>query len=159
MHPALGSSAQGRCGPVGVCPQNYQRSGAPLLRQAERAGVVHPGEKMAPGRSYCGLPVLKVFFRKGEWPFIQSDSDNAWGDGFKLKERFRLDAWKKYFTQRVVKQWHRLARKVVDAPSLEGLKTKLHGRVIGNRLCLMYLPPQDILWLELNNHTHITLTF
>lgn len=49
------------------------------------------------------------------------------GGCFKLKEGFRLDAWKKYFTQRVVKQWYRLARKVVDTPSLEGLKTKLDG--------------------------------
>lgn len=49
------------------------------------------------------------------------------GNGFKLKDRFRLDAWKKYFTQRVVKQWQRLARKVVDAPYLEGLNTKLDG--------------------------------
>jgi len=45
-------------------------------------------------------------------------SHRARGDGFKLKEhRFRLDIRKKFLTMRVVKPWHRLPRKVGDAPS------------------------------------------
>lgn len=74
------------------------------------------------------------------------------GGCFKLKEGFRLDAWKKYFTQRVVKQWYRLARKVVDyqirwGPQQPGLMdgNPVHGRVIWNRLYLMYLLPQHML--------------
>lgn len=59
---------------------NDQRSGAPLLRQAETAEVVHPGGKVAPEGSYCGLSALKVFYRKGEWPFIHLNSDRTWGD-------------------------------------------------------------------------------
>ena len=39
--------------------------------------------------------------------------------------RFRLDIRKKFFTARMVKQWNRLCREVVDAPSLETFKTRL----------------------------------
>ena len=47
-------------------------------------------------------------------------------NGFKLKGgRFRLDIRKKFFTLRVVRQWHRLPREVVDALSLETLKASL----------------------------------
>ena len=49
------------------------------------------------------------------------------GNGFKLEEdRFRLDNRKKLFTVRVV-TGNRLARKVVNAPSLEAFKVRLHG--------------------------------
>ena len=35
--------------------------------------------------------------------------------------------WKKFFTVSVVRQWHRLPREAVDAPSLETLKVRLDG--------------------------------
>jgi len=38
-----------------------------------------------------------------------------------------LDIRKKFCTQKVLKRWHRLPRKAVGAPSLEGLNTKLGG--------------------------------
>ena len=51
------------------------------------------------------------------------------GNGFKLKEgRCRLNIRKKvFFTIRVVRQWNRLPRDVVDAPSLDTLKVRLDG--------------------------------
>jgi len=40
-------------------------------------------------------------------------------------KRVRLGLRKKPFTVRVVRHWHRLARDVVDAPSLEAFKARL----------------------------------
>jgi len=60
--------------------------------------------------------------------FSRSCCDKTRGNGFKLKEgRFRLDRRKKFFRMRVVRQWHRLPREVVDAASLETLKFRLDG--------------------------------
>jgi len=41
------------------------------------------------------------------------------------KKRFRLDVWKNFFTQRVVKTWYRLLSEAVGAPSLEVHKARL----------------------------------
>ncbi|KFV11989.1 hypothetical protein N340_10411, partial [Tauraco erythrolophus] len=47
---------------------------------------------------------------------------------FKLKEgRLRLEIWKKFFTQRVVRHWNRLPREAVDGPALEGSKARVDG--------------------------------
>ena len=48
-----------------------------------------------------------------------------WGIVLKFKKgRFRLSIVL-YFTERVMRNWNRLPREVVDAPSLDAFKTRL----------------------------------
>lgn len=51
-----------------------------------------------------------------EFLFIHPGKDRTRGNGFKPKEeRFRLDVSKKFSVRKVVGQWQRLPRDVVDA--------------------------------------------
>ena len=57
------------------------------------------------------------------------------GNGFRLKEgRFRLDLRNKFFTVSVVKDWNRLPKEAVDAPSLEAFKARLDV-ALGSLVC------------------------
>jgi len=44
-----------------------------------------------------------------------------------LERRFWTDFRKKFFSQRMVRHWHRLPKEVVDAPSLETFNARLDG--------------------------------
>ena len=60
--------------------------------------------------------------------FTWADRDRTRGNGFKLKQvRFRLNVWRKFFTQGVLRHWNMLPQKAVDAPSLEAFKARLDG--------------------------------
>ncbi|KFV10332.1 hypothetical protein N340_01704, partial [Tauraco erythrolophus] len=85
------------------------------------------------GDLIAAFQYLKGAYRKaGEGLFTRACSDRTRGNGFKLKEgRFQLDIRKKFFTLRVVRQWNRLPREVVDAPSLEVFKARL-DEALGN---------------------------
>ena len=81
------------------------------------------------GDHIAAFQYLKGAYRKdGEGLFTKVCSERTRGNGSKLKEgKFRLDIRRKFFTMRVVKQWNRLPREVVDAPSLEVFKARLDG--------------------------------
>jgi len=114
--------ANGRHGAVGVGGSNKdaQRVGAPLLqRKADGVRLVQPGKEKALKRSHCGLSILKRRLSTG-WrqPFTQSDNERTRGNGYKLKEgRLGLEVRKKYFTQRVLRQWNSLSTEAVGASS------------------------------------------
>ena len=67
-----------------------------------------------------------AYKQEREQLFVRVDGDRTRDDGFKLRQvRFRLDIRRKLFTQKVVRHWNRLAKEVVDAPSLEAFKARL----------------------------------
>jgi len=78
------------------------------------------------GDLIAAFQYLKGGYRKaGEGLFRRIYSDRTRGNGFRLKEgRFRLDLREKFFTMRVVRQWNRLPREAVAAPSLEAFQAQ-----------------------------------
>jgi len=69
----------------------------------------------------------RAYKQEGERWFMRADSDRTRGNGLQLRQgRFRLDIRKKIFTQRMVTHWNRLPKEVVDAPSLDAFKARLH---------------------------------
>ena len=97
-----------------------------LRRQAERVGIVQPGEEKALGDLIEAFQYLKVqesYRKAGVTPDSLSGSVEI-GQGL-IKDR--LDIRRKFFTQRVARHRNRLPREAVDAPSLDVFKARLEG--------------------------------
>ena len=68
----------------------------------------------------------RAYKQEGNQCFAWVDSDRTSGSSFKLKEgRFSLDVRRNFFTERVMRTWHRLPREAVGAPFLELFKASL----------------------------------
>ncbi|GAB0175870.1 hypothetical protein GRJ2_000052200 [Grus japonensis] len=82
------------------------------------------------GQLIAAFQYLKGAYKRSGEGIPRACSDRARGNGLKLKEgRFRLDIRKKFFPVKVVRQWNRLPREVVDAPSLEVFHASLDNLV------------------------------
>lgn len=72
--------------------------------------------------------------------FSQEIHDRTMGNSLKHHQRrFRSDITKYFFTEKVVKYWNRLARAVVEPPSLKELKKMVNRAMVvfGQRLDLI----------------------
>jgi len=118
--------------------QRVQRSATKMIRgldflsyedRLRELGLFSLEKRRLWGDLTASYQYLKRAYRKdGRRLFTRVCSDRTRGDGFKLKEgRFRFDIRKKFFTMRVVKQWNRLPREAVAAPSLAVFKARLDG--------------------------------
>jgi len=109
--------------------EDDQRAGERDRDRLRELGLFSLEKRRLEGDVIATCQYLKSTYRKAEEGlFIRACSDWMIGNTFKLEEnRFRLDIRMKFFTVRVVRQWDRLPREVVNVPTMEVFKPRLDG--------------------------------
>ena len=109
-----------------------------------RAGTYQPREEKPQGDFINVHQYLKgVNEDEGARSSSAVTSDQTRGNGHKLKHgRFCLNIMKHLFPVRVIKQWDRLPREVVDSPTLEMFQSHM-VIVLGNWLQMTLLEQGD----------------
>jgi len=77
------------------------------------------------------IQMKQIDKQEGSELFERAGNSRASENDFKLKERrFMLDMRGKFFTERVVRCWHRQPREAVDASCLKAFKARLDGALV-----------------------------
>ena len=101
----------------------------PYLERLRELGLFSPEKRRLQGDLRAVFQCLQGGCKKA-WDrlFSRVCGDRTRGNDFKTKEGgFRLDIKEKLCSIRVVRQWNRLPREVVDALSLETPNVRLDG--------------------------------
>jgi len=134
LYLSLEPSEHERYGPVGPDPEEATKmiQGLEHLSSEERLrelGLFSLEKRRVPGDLIAAFQYLEAAYRKdGDNLFSKACCDGTRSNAFKLRVgEFRLNIRRKFFMMRVVKHWSGLPREVVEASSLETLKTRLDG--------------------------------